>query len=149
MFVNHFFGVLTFLSQGTKQLRAIDVPMVTLRLLHHLQHKKQQDNTTTTDNNGKDENWVERAYIPSLGLSNKGSSTAVSKDSPVMDNDDIDLTHNNSILDLPLERDLSVTISSLHYQKMCLWHPPARYGRLWDVDRCFCVDILKVCILCM
>jgi len=93
-----------------KQLRAFDAPVMTLRLVHGLQNR----NSTWEGEKEKLESnsRVERAYIPSLGLSNKGMlPTSEHNDES---NGEVEIPtsnqgESNSIPPLPLERDLGVT----------------------------------------
>jgi elongator complex protein 2 len=79
-----------------KEIRVFDAPMSTVRLLQA---------ACGNDDDGQRENGtnrVERAYIPSLGLSQKASAA----DGAKVDTTDFDSRQEKSQLRLPLERDL-------------------------------------------
>jgi elongator complex protein 2 len=77
-----------------KEVRVFDAPLSTLRLLQAACGKEAQIE--------KEISRVERAYIPSLGLSQKASAA----DGAEVDTSDFDPTLEESQLRLPLERDL-------------------------------------------
>lgn len=103
-----------------KVLRVFDAPASTLRLLHTL--KKLRDPATTASDSATPAEWrVERAFLPSLGLSNKATVETDERESnkfagPTSPDEDfgdaIDLPTEVSMEDLklPMERDLGATM---------------------------------------
>ena len=109
-----------------KQLRAFDAPTATLRLIHRLQNENHHNYKLQTSHDLEKRSKtnlherVERAYIPSLGLSNKGmivSSDTTENDKSLDDVKDLTQPLSSSSSDptpatdimLPLERDLGVS----------------------------------------
>jgi len=103
-----------------KVLRVFDAPASTLRLLHTL--KKLRDPATPTSSSATPAEWrVERAFLPSLGLSNKATVEIDVRESnkfagPTIPDEDlgdaIDPRAEVSMEDLklPMERDLGATM---------------------------------------
>jgi len=105
-----------------KVLRVFDAPSSTLRVLQSIKQAR-GDNTSNkegSDGENQSSSWrVERAFMPSLGLTNKATADPedqeVSKFGPVDDNDDVaqpldSKTTRSTTLQYPnVERDLAVT----------------------------------------
>eukprot|EP00978_Attheya_sp_CCMP212_P001728 scaffold3561_cov55-Attheya_sp.AAC.1 len=113
-----------------KEVRAFDAPRSTVRLLTSLQSSSSShghgEETTTTPMvvDDQDETRVERAYIPSLGLSNR--ATAGEDDGDMEEEQDVDEEDESNTYKqgddrlpvLPLERDLGVTTLWLETRKL-------------------------------
>ncbi|KAL7471395.1 hypothetical protein ACHAXS_011684 [Conticribra weissflogii] len=103
-----------------KVLRVFDAPASTLRLLHTL--KKLRDPATTTSASANPAEWrVERAFLPSLGLSNKATVESderesnkfagpTSSDADFGDAIEPQTEISMEDLKLPMERDLGATM---------------------------------------
>lgn len=95
-----------------KELRAFDAPKATLRILKAACQSGSGDSGTVPLLGDDDAtlNRVERAFIPSLGLSNKASATdAAEEDKNTTDgggSDDLQTSLEGTPISLPLERDL-------------------------------------------
>ena len=144
-----------------KQLRVFDGPNSTLRLLEKMSIDCRMIHDTT-------EKRVERAYIPSLGLSNNSEATE----------DITEFAADQNDMALPLERELGVNslwpeVSKLFghdTEIMCLATNAHSLTddkstnvivassckardvenasiRLWNVDKSKCIDVLKVCFV--
>lgn len=82
-----------------KELRAFDAPTATIRLL------EQSIGLAPSPEDSVER--VERAYIPSLGLSNKASAAeSAEEDKPTEDEGGNDTAKSTATISLPLERDL-------------------------------------------
>ena len=105
-----------------KELRILDAPMTTVRMLKAIKpasEEKPEDKENADNNNMLDSTErVERAFIPSLGLSNKATA-ADGAEEDVEDNDDPD---DNTPLQkkssLPSERDLGALSLWLEKRKL-------------------------------
>ncbi|CAB9523680.1 Elongator complex protein 2 [Seminavis robusta] len=94
-----------------KELRILDAPMTTVRILQAI------SGTNDSSSNKENIDRVERAYIPSLGLSNK----ATAADGAEEDVHGIDDDNNNNAsrtVNLPLERDLGALSLWLETRKL-------------------------------
>mmetsp|Transcript_12688 Transcript_12688/g.18650 ORF Transcript_12688/g.18650 Transcript_12688/m.18650 type:complete len:892 (+) Transcript_12688:44-2719(+) len=82
-----------------KEIRVFDAPLKFIQLLRHALHNYRNDEKILEEDELQ---RVERAYIPSLGLSNKSSAA----DSAKEDTEYVAKDSPDSTLHLPLERDL-------------------------------------------
>lgn len=95
-----------------KELRIFDAPMTTLRTLQSITSHGNFNEQSDKENGGR----VERAYIPSLGLSNKASA-ADGADEDVNEDEHVDEAM-QKVQNLPLERDLGAMSLWLEKRKL-------------------------------
>jgi elongator complex protein 2 len=96
-----------------KEIRAFDAPKTTLRLLDTLTDVRPIPNL-----NGIPTERVERAYIPSLGLSNKASPADAAAEDDETDIESKVTSSTQTMVRLPLERDLGAVSLWPEVQKL-------------------------------